>query len=257
MKSKKIYIVLIAILIIFCVIMFLVFGVGELKKSVQNTTIIVGNDTMWTYNNRKWDSLLSYDDINWKKFDIYSDNQMVGNYYLWYSDGWYVFDENKNAVTIDGDLLGIDSNVDISVSDFNTIEIDDYSYVYDVLKESNLPTDSKYTFTKKVIFDFDNDGVEEEFYLISNVFPVDFDPDKVFSIAFMVKNEKIYTIYKDINDNIGFNGCLPYITSFIDADDDSKYEIILSCDKYSTLGTTKMLYEFKNGQFNMLISNNK
>jgi len=32
----------------------------------------------------------------------------------------------------------------------------------------------------------------EDFYLISNAFPLDFDPEKIFSIVFMVKNEKIY-----------------------------------------------------------------
>ena len=52
MKIKKVYIILIAILIIFGVIMFLVFGLDELRKESYDTTLVVGNDTIWTYKNK-------------------------------------------------------------------------------------------------------------------------------------------------------------------------------------------------------------
>ena len=237
--------------------MFLVFGLDELRKESYDTTLVVGNDTIWTYKNKRWNNLSSSDEINWNKFDIYSDNVMIGNYYLWYSDGWYVFDNSKNAITLDGELLGVDSNLDISVYNFSTSEIDNYSYVYEVLRDNNLPISSEYTSSEKLLFDFDNDGVEEEFYLVTNAFPEGFDPEKIFSIVFMVKDEEIYIIYNDISDNTGYNGCKPYFNSFIDIDEDSKYEVILSCAKYSTNGINKTLYEFKDKQFKKLISNNK
>lgn len=257
MKSKKVYIILIAILFIFFIIMFLLFGVDEIRKQSLDTTIIVSNDTVWTYNNKKWNNLYSYGDINWEKYDVYLDNEKKGNYYLWYNDEWYAFNNKKNAVTLEGDLLGIKSNVDISVYKFNTDDIDDYSYVYEVLKKNSLSIDSKYTSNYKVVFDYNNDGYKEEFYVISNAFPMDFDPDKIFSIVFMVKEDKVYPIYTNISENTGFNGCMPYFSSFIDIDGDLKYEFILSCAKYSTSSVTRMLYEFKNNEFKMLISNNK
>ena len=257
MKMKKVYIILIAIILIFFVIMFLLFGLDELKKEGYDTTIVVNNDTVWTYNNKHWDNLSSYDKISWEKYNVYLNNEKSGNYYLWYNDEWYAFDGKKNAVTLEGDLLGINSNVDIDVYSFTTDDIDDYSYVYEVLEKNNLPKDSLYTSNYKIVFDYDSDGLDEEFYVVSNAFPMEFDPEKIFSIVFMVKNEKIYSIYTNISKNTGFNGCMPYFSSFIDIDDNSKYEFILSCAKYSTSSVNRMLYEFKNNEFKILISNNK
>ena len=256
--KKKTYIILIVIMFVFLMVMFFVFGLDEIRKRGYNTTLVVENDTVWTYSNKSWKNASSYDKLNWKKFDVYSDNEKIGNYYLWNSDyEWYVFDNNKNAITIDGSLLGINSNTDISVYNFEVLEIDDYSYVYEVLKKNNLPTDSKYTSNEKIVFDYDNDGINEEFYLITNAFAMDFDSDKIFSIVFMGKDDEIYSIYTNISENTGFNGCKPYFSSFIDIDNDSKYEFILSCAKYSTSSVTRMLYGYNDNKFKMLISNNK
>ena len=128
-------------------------------------------------------------------------------------------------------------------------------YINEVLKENNLSTSSKFTSIYKVNFDFDKDNQEEEFYIITNAFPFDFDPDKIFSIAFMVKSDIIYPIYTDISLNKGLNGCKPYYNTFLDVDNDNTYELILSCGKYSTTGRTDMLYKFKENNFKILISN--
>jgi len=257
MKKNKVYIVLIAVVIIFLLVMFLLFGFDELKKESYDTTIVVGDDTLWVYNNKSWSRVSKFDQFNWKKFDVYTNNEKIGNYYLWYSNKWYVFDDNKEAVLTDGDLLGVSANYDISVYNHSISEIDDYSYVYSVLEDNDLPTSSKFTSNYKVVLDIDNDGIEEEFYVISNAFPMDFNPTKIFSIVFMVKDEKIYPIYTNISNNSGFNGCKPYFSSFIDVDEDSKYEVILSCAKYSTSSVSRILYKFNNKEFKILISNNK
>lgn len=257
MKSKKVYIILIAIILIFCVVMFLVFGLDELRKEGYDTTIIVDKDTLWTYTNKSWGNPTSYDKSNWKKYDVYLNNEKQGNYYLWYSDKWYAFDNKKEAVMIEGSILAVNSNYDIPVYNYVANDIDDYSYVNEVLKENKLPIDDNYTVSKKIVIDYDNDGEDEYFYLVSNTFPTEFNPEKVFSIVFMVKNDKIYSIYKGIDTNTGFNGCRPYFSGFLDVDNDSKYEFILSCDKYSVNGTTRMLYDFENNKFKILISNNK
>ena len=257
MREKKIYIFLIVLVIIFFLVMFFVFGLDEIKKGSYDTSIIVGNDTVWTFNNKKWRNISSYSDFNWEKYDVYSNNEKTGNYYLWYSDKWYVFDDDKNAVKTEGELLAVKSNHDISVYDIENDKIDDYSYVNQVLEDNEISSNNQYTVNKKIEFDYDNDGLNEKFYIISNAFPMDFDPEKVFSIVFMVKDEEIYPIYTNISENTGFNGCRPYISSFIDVDNDSIYEFILSCSKYSVSGVTRMLYDFKDNEFKILISNNK
>ena len=257
MKMKKVYIVLIVILLVFFLVMFLVFGLDNIKKNSYDTTIIIGKDTIWTYKNQKWINNHNYEKLNWKKYDVYLNNEKKGNYYLMYNDEWYAFDNKKNAVLLDGDLLAINSNYDVSVSSFEMDEIDDLSYVYSVLEDNKLSKTNKFTVNYKIVLDYDNDGVNEEFYVVSNTFPTNFNPDKIFSLVFMVKDEEIYPIYTDISDNTGFNGCRPYFNSFIDVDNDSKYEFILNCAKYSTNGITKMLYKYNKNEFKILISNNK
>lgn len=257
MRNKKTYIVLIVILFIFFLIMFLIFGLDNIKNTGYDTTIIVGEDTIWTYNKKKWNNVSNYKNLNWEKYNIYLNNVKTGNYYLVNDSKWYAFDDKKNAVMLDGDLLAYKSNHNIDVSSFNTSEIDDYSYVNSVLESNSLSKDSEYTALYKVVIDFDNDGLDEDFYLITNVFPMGFTPDKIFSIVFMVKDNEIYPMYTNISTNTGFNGCKPYFSSFIDVNDDSKSEVILSCAKYSTSNVSRMLYEFKNNEFKILISNNK
>lgn len=256
MRGKKTYIILIAIVIVFFIIMFLIFGIDVLKREKYDITIIVENDTVWTYKNRRWSNVDSFSDYNWKKYDIYLNNVNKGNYSLWYSDKWYAFDDNKKAVKLDGSLLAIKSNINIPIYDYDVLEIDDYSYVDEVLEDNDLSISSQYTVSKKIILDIDNDGENEEFYIISNAFPMDFNPNKIFSIVFMVKNGEIYPIYNNISKNTGFTGCRPYFSGFLDIDEDSKYEVILSCAEYSVSGVSRMLYKYENNEFKKLISNN-
>ena len=106
-----------------------------------------------------------------------------------------------------------------------------------------------------VSFDFDNDGKDEDFYVISNVFPLDFEPEMSFSIVFMVKDNNIYYIYNDVSKNNFTNGCKPFFTSFLDADNDGTYEFILSCGRYSISEQIDMLYKYSDDEFKILISN--
>lgn len=257
MKENKIYIILIAMLLVFFVIMFLIFGLNASKDDEYDTILIVSDDTVWAYESDKWSNLTSFKELDGEKYNVYLNNEKKGNYYLSYNDKWYASDDKNKSIKLEGDLLAIKSSKNISVYNFSTKNIDDYSYVYSVLKDNNLPTDSQYTVNKKIVFDYDDDGYDEEFFLISNAFPLDFSPSSIFSIVFMVKNGEIYTIYSGIENNKGYNGCMPYISSFIDVNNDSKYEVILSCAKYSVSGVNRMLYEYKNNEFKMLISNNK
>lgn len=256
MKSKKVYIVLIVLMVIFFLIMFLIFGLDELKKEGLDATIIVDKDTVWTYSERSWIRQTSFNEYNWKKYDVYMNNEKAGNYYLWYSDKWYAFDDKKNAVMLDGDLLAINANYDVPVYNFQKNEIDNYYQVNKVLEDNKLPTDVEYTVNHKVEFDYDGDGEIEEFYVVSNAFPIESNPKKIFSFVFMVKGDNVYPIYTNISNNTGFNGCRPYFSGFIDVDKDNKYEFILSCAEYSVSGVSRMLYDFDNNKFKILISNN-
>lgn len=258
MKKNKRYIVLIAILIIYIIIMIWWLGADNVKKSNNSTTILVGDNTVWNYSDKQWLNITNkttIKDMDWKKFTVYLDNEKKGNYYLWHDDKWYLFDEDKNAINATGQLIAFRSNYDIKIKNFTTASITDDTYINKVLLEKDLSISSKFTTKSMTLFDIDNDGIEEEFYVISNVFALDFTPDIIFSIVFMVKDSKIYYIYNDISQNIGNNGCKPYLNSFIDVNEDNNYEVIVSCGRYSISEPVDMLYEFNKEEFKILISN--
>ena len=259
MRKKRTYIVLIFILVLFALFMFFIFGRDYVKKSKYSTILIVGNNSVFTYDNKRWKKITSVNtlnDLSWKKYSVFVDKENIGDYYLSHDDRWYAFDDDKNAIKLDGDLLGIASNHDIIVVKLDDILVDNSdSIVQEVLLDNNLSLSSEFTSAYKNVFDFDNDGVDEEFYILTNAFPTTFTPTDYFSIAFMVKNNKIYYIYNDFRTNELFNGCKPYYNTFLDIDNDKKYEFIFSCASFSENGRSDMLYKFSKDGFKILISN--
>ena len=162
----------------------------------------------------------------------------------------------KNFSSIIEDLKN-DANFKLKVHDFSISDVSDLTYVNAVLEEKGFSLSSNFTALYKINFDYDGDSEEEEFYVMSNVFPTDFIPDYLFSIVFMVKNNEIYYIYDDVSKNTGYNGCKPYFTSFLDTNNDGISEFILSCARYGNSTKVDMLYQFnkeKDG-FKILISN--
>ena len=258
MPSKKVYISLLVILVVFGLVMFFLFGTRNIQEENFSSTIIVGDNTTWVLKNKKWILLrnrTSIDNLNWKEYHVFIDDKDIGKYTLWHDDKWYMFDKNKNAVVEDGKFLAYAANYEMKVLKFSEEKVDDFTYVNTVLKNNNISTSSKFTSIYKSDVDYDSDGEEEEFYIISNAFPLDFEPEISFSIAFMVKNDTIYTIYNDVSSNKGLNGCKPFYNSFIDTNDDGLYEVILSCGRFSADDQIDMLYQFENKDFNLLISN--
>lgn len=258
MQSKKLYIVLIVMMVVFFLVFFLMYGVDEIKTKDDKATIIVGNNTVWQYQNKKWmniTGITSFQDYNWHTFEVFQDNQKIGDYSLWYDDKWYVFDQDKNPVSIEGNLLAYEANYDMSVSPFIEQKITNKKYVDEVLNKYGIDTSSKFSNSLQISFDIDQDGIMEDFYLITNVFAIDFTPDLLFSFVFMVKNDEIYMIYDNVNQTSIYNSCKPYFTSFLDVNRDHNYELILSCGRYSIGKEIQWLYGFRDNQFKILISN--
>ena len=257
MRKKSTYVVLLIILLVFFVVMFLTFGIKNIREGKYGVTLIVGDNTIWSYNNRKWNNITSsasVQKLNWEKYKVFENNEEKGEYSLWHDDKWYAFDDEKNAINIDGNLLAYRANFNMKVYPFKEEKIDSMDYVAYVLEENNISTSSKFTTSYKVHFDFDNDGVNEDFYLVSNAFPMDFDPETIFSLVFMVKDNQIYYIYNDVSENRSFNGCKPFFTSFLDVNNDNTYEFVLSCGRYSIEEQVDMLYQFEDGAFKIIIS---
>lgn len=259
MKNKKRYYIILIILIIFALTMYFVLGKENIKKSEESTTIIIGNNSIWNYSDRRWLNITNestINSINWLDYEVHIDNKKIGKYYLWYDGSkWYMFDENRKAVVNDGNLIAYRSNYDIKIKDFQLSEIKNYYYVNKILKENNINNITEFTATTETTFDLDNDGKNETLYFVSNVFPMETNPDTIFSIVFMVKNNEIYPIYTDIAKNNSYNGCKPYLSAVLDVDNDNTYELVVSCGRYSIQKPVDMLYKLTDNGFKILISN--
>lgn len=255
---KKRYVIIIAVLLVYFLLLYLLIGKPYIRKNKLQTTLIVGEDTVWQLINKNWyykDPSGDIEAINWEEYEVYSNQQYLGKYDLWHNDKWYLFDNKKNSYNYDGSLLAYSSNYNIKVSQFSISTPTDYTYIRKVLNDNSYSINSELTVNSVINIDYDNDGIEEQFYLLSNAFPIDTEPDYIFSIVFMVKENKIYELYNQKNINTAFNGCKPYIYSFIDIDEDNVSEVILSCGRYSEQKQLDMLYKFDNKEFNILISN--
>ncbi len=235
--------------------MFIAFGIQNMIQSGREVTLLVGDHTVWKYQDQRWDNVSSFQDLNWKKYRIYLNHENKGEYYLWYDDKWYAFDDDKNSFSLDGNLMAYIANYDLNVAYTVEDKITDTTYVSNVLKNHNISPSSQLTVSTKISFDFDQDGEQEDFYAISNAFALDFEPSVVFSFAFMVKNGSIYMIYEDVRTNDYFNGCKPYYTDFLDIDSDNQYEFIFSCGRYSMEEQIHILCQFSGDAFKTLISN--
>lgn len=260
MDKKKRYIVILVALVVFSLIMYFALGQSNIKSGKRELTLIVGDNAVWNYDNRKWSHISSnktIEKLSWQDYKVYIDNKQLGNYYLWYdNEKWYIFDANRKAVTRNGPIIAYRGNYDIQVKDFQTEQTRNIYYVEKILKEKNLSTRNDYTVLTESKFDIDNDGIIENFYFVSNAFSMEQTPSKVFAFVFMIKNNQIYPIYESIeqNDN-NVNGCKPYLSAVLDIDEDNIYEMVISCGRFSIQEPIDMLYKLSKNGFEMLISN--
>lgn len=253
------YKVITIILVVYLVVFFLIYGLTNMKNGQRELTLLVGDNTVWNYSNKSWLNITreeTLDSLNWQEYKVFLDNKYFGEYSMWYDDNkWYAFNSNKTAVKMEGELIAYKANYDLKIKEFETKENKNNTYVHQVLKENNLSTSSQMTVNNVINYDIDNDGVAEQFYIISNAFASDFYPDTIFSIVFMVKEEKIYSMYTNVEKANYGNGCKPYIRTFLDINDDDKHELILTCAKYSVQEPEDMLFQLNKEKFDLLISN--
>ena len=139
MTKKKRYIVILAVLAIYVVVMLLVLGKDLLIKDKDEATIIIGDTSIWIYKEEGWTNITNpktIETLSWQEYDVYLDNKISGRNYLWNEDKWYIFDQNKKAIPREGSLLAINSNYDIKVKDFTTKGIRNYYHVEKILEQN-------------------------------------------------------------------------------------------------------------------------
>ena len=245
--------------------MFLVLGgTKTFKKTNSQITIIMGDNATFTYNGSFWTYVeleTTYSKLNWLKYDVYENNELLGNYSMWHKDKWYVFDgdeEHRTPVSVAEDFIALRADSSIKLTPFESNKITDYSYVNAVLDSYGIQA-SYLTVDQVVTIDIDNDSIDENFYFISNSLPRENPENFNFTIVFMEKKGEIYNIYTDIQEMENSDGCKPFMRAVLDYDLDGEQEIIFACGGLSARKQKDYIYKFNHNntldEFKLIVSN--
>lgn len=254
MKSNKVIIVLIVLLIVFAFLFYWYIGKDRMIRRDYDLVMITESDATWNYHGYSWEQLYDIKDYNWKKMDVFLDGQYKGKYYIWHDDKWYIFDDNKEAINSTENFLAIQSNFEVKAKNFEMEDNKDDSIVGKILTDNDISNNVELTVNTKTTVDIDSDGVEENIYIVSNTFPIDSSPDYTFSLVFMEKDGKIYEIYQHTTESM-YDGVRPFINAIIDTNNDGIYEIVLTTSEYSTQKIGNLLFEWQNNEFQKVMEN--
>lgn len=227
MKNRILMIVLILLVILNAIILFF--------ENYYNQVLIIGGNTIFEYRNNKLLKIKKSNKINkrlnYKKYSVYN-NGSFEDYYIDFESGDYNnisytlynnFDEENN---ITGTLLAYTNGLNIKVQSVKSSYImsdNDKKILQNYLPDYNLNS----LYFNKVIVDLDNDGLNEEIYIVNNFNLVNV-PDKAVSYVFLkTHNGNIVEIEK--NESSNQNKVPAYRFSYsIDIDKDNENEIVLS-----------------------------
>lgn len=226
---QKKYVVLIAIIVIYILVMILIFGIDR-DTITNNTYIVIGENTRWKYVDDEWSKLEITDSVfNRNKFKVYKDQKYKGNYFIQnYDDTWYFFDDQNVSHDLYGQLFAYKSDRDIEVVSF-TGEEPSLMEIKSLLNKYSIQINSFEDLSKaqKISMDFDKDGINEYIYSLSN-YMSETASNNLFSIVVYVDNDKPYEIIKNLDDNVRY---IYSVSNIIDVNEDKNYEIIIEHEK--------------------------
>lgn len=225
-------------LIIYAIVVVAVFSFMYFNK--KGSLYIITSDYKIKYIDGDWLNITSVDDYNMQECSVYDNDSYLGKYKLLLSNKFYLYDENGKPITASGNVIAYRGSIKMSVlnTDLYMEALDtDNSYIKQALDKANIENVSDYEVKQKTVLDVDNDGIDEKIYVVSNVLVSDPNTldgyrdtkdNTIFSILFMVKDDKIYIIdsKKDQEDYKYFE-----MSHVIDIKEDGKIELIY-LDKY-------------------------
>ena len=171
------------------------------------------------------------EDYNLQKFNIYENDNLLGEYKVVYSNRFHLFDEAGKEKEYDGQLFAYRGKAKleiISTLEFNELTETDKVIIDKALVDNNLSSNYQFNLMQKLSYDIDNDGEEEVIYCLNNYYIESNDKD-TFSIIFMYDNNEIKVIAKDVvTDNNVYTHPMYEIKKLLDVKKDGKYELMYS-----------------------------
>lgn len=199
--NKKIPIVIICVLVVFCGILLLVLqDKNEDKNSSLNELnnkktyyLVIGNDSVWSYHD-KW-SKASNTDIDGNKLEVYIEKKYIGLKTLKYGTVWNIFSGNEYEF-YDGSMLAFSTDFGKVINfTISNIDNDNLQEINKILK-SNFH-DYSFSVNEKISVDLNSDGRLDTIVSVSNL---DIEgQDLYFNLVYTKINDKINIL---INESI-------------------------------------------------------
>ena len=240
--------------VVFLVGMIALFLTGTIQNWVNDALnpnyIILKNKVILYKNNSGWQEIKlksrNTGEALSKKYFVYADKNYNGVKLGYQNENLFII-KQKRASKIDGFRIAT-TNKNVKLADYDLINS---SYEDDNLV-INVVSDLGGSFTKpydyqKVVYDFDNDGVSESLYFVTNI---SLEPDSYipFSVIFMYKNKNV-----DIIDKASLYKF--DVEEILDLDGDRIYEMIVAASKKVTdtrYDSCYQIYDFTDNKWKII-----
>ena len=252
---KKKYIILFSVVIVYLVITFILLAVTGNIDGIGKKYIVLSPDIVLTYKN---DNLSLYTKkIKKKNIELYYNNEYMGSYKFSYKDNEIQFiDKNKNTFeTHDNQFFGYSKSLNIDIIPFENNQMNDLEIekLNQILNNLGISGYEILSISDKINIDYNNDGINDDIYIVSNLFLESINK-KVFSLIYYLdENSNPVFIYKNINNTTSmYNLCVPSINNIVDLNKDSNYEMFIECNYFDNIGTEYSIYKFENKSYNII-----
>ena len=264
-KQKRTLLIFLAVIGIYVIIVLIFTKDTEEKQNPEGGfSLLLNPDTKINYYDKLWSKTSPSSTDDDALYQLYDNNAYIGDYYMLhnrYIMGYNIFQkENGKKVNYynpesGNRLLGIHSDIPISVRTFSVQNIEDNTPVKQILNEVQVQADLTNVYQKQVNIDYDHDGEVEEIYMISNAFDSSESYSNAFSIIFENNGGRYKILYSSIRnvDEI-YDICVPYLHNVININETEKDSLIFGCEYYSNNGTCHMLYGPKDKDYEMLLT---
>ncbi len=257
MDKNKVKIIIGCIVLVIAIILRLVLYSDNSNENndsfVETKYFFIDNYVAFSYKNNSI-KYLSYEDegILKNKFNVYSDGNYLGNYYVRkIPSGLKLVDDNNNFIDYNGYLIGSSYYDSIRVSNIitDTNILGANSIANGILKQENISATYDFETTNFIRYsvDINNDGLNEYIYLLSSK-PLTSDIE--YSILFTYENNEYNVISKEINNSS--TGYQLTIVGLLDINNDNQLDIVVAKSKFSHDIECYEIYKSNNMKFKLL-----
>ena len=187
-------------LIVFSLILLIIILIFSKFETKDVGYIVLDNSNIYEYKNHKF-KISKDDDYIWKKYNIYSNYNYVNKYYISKNNRTYFFNDNNESMSVESPFIAFGDKLNIKLIDYkedNNISDSDKSNIIKYLKSKNINYDGEYSTLEKYIVDLDDNGKNDNIYVVSN----QLYSDDVFYVIFADVGFKFIDISFQNNNNI-------------------------------------------------------